>query len=239
MTITDLLPPPFEWCFIPAGAVRLMWPSYIQPHQAHKMYEVSLKSFYMAKYPITNAQYDVYVQETGRVPKLAYYDEQQQPLHPVVYLLWHEAMAFCDWLSQKVGFLITLPTDAQWQRAAQGDDDRLYPWGNNWDPSRCNTQDSRLHTTTPVTQYPQGASPYGVMDMVGNVCEWCLTNSKTGENALNYAFTDEQLWIEERIFQGSHFGTSRASTDVRRGGATLIFGHYVTGIRLVTEAARL
>lgn len=76
---------------------------------------------------------------------------------------------------------ITLPTEAQWLRAARGDSSRIYPWGGKFDSSRCNTKDSNIGRTTPVTQYITGASPFGVMDMSGNVFEWFL-ESHTGED---------------------------------------------------------
>jgi formylglycine-generating enzyme required for sulfatase activity len=70
---------------------------------------------------------------------------------------------------------ITLPSEQQWQRAAIGDTGWVYPWGNDFDPRRCNSKESGMGKPTPVTQYPNGASPYGVFGMSGNVWEWCLT----------------------------------------------------------------
>jgi formylglycine-generating enzyme required for sulfatase activity len=74
---------------------------------------------------------------------------------PVVGVSWYEAAAYCKWLSELTGEAITLPTEQQWQRAAQGDDGRAYPWGPNWDRSRCNNNvDGRgIGRTTPVRQY--------------------------------------------------------------------------------------
>jgi formylglycine-generating enzyme required for sulfatase activity len=80
-------------------------------------------------------------------------------------------MAFAQWLNSATEQNILLPTEQQWQRAAQGDDERVYPWGNEWDESRCNLGGDDL---TPVTQYEgKGDSPFGVVDMIGNVFEWC------------------------------------------------------------------
>ena len=96
---------------------------------------------------------------------------------PVVGVSWHEAVAFCLWLSEETGEKIMLPTEAQWQYAAQGDDGRVYPWGNEWDASRCNhyVGGDGIGRTTPVTYYQgKGESPFGVADMVGNVSEWCM-----------------------------------------------------------------
>ena len=103
---------------------------------------------------------------------------------------WYAAVAFTRWLSAKTGEKIALPTEQQWQRAAQGDDGLAYPWGNEWDGKKCNNSVGlvRLFTNnkpTPVTQYPQGASPFGALDMSGNAWEWCATDFKTGEPELN------------------------------------------------------
>jgi formylglycine-generating enzyme required for sulfatase activity len=92
---------------------------------------------------------------------------------PCTKVSWYEAVAFCRWLSSKSGLEIMLPTEQQWQRAAQGDDGREYPWGDEFDPSRCNFGNN-VGGPTPVTKYPLGASPYGVMNMSGNTWEWCL-----------------------------------------------------------------
>ncbi len=132
---------------------------------------------------ITDTDDDVIYEPTGRPwtrPRFWQYSDWNQPEYPVVGVSWYEAMAFCNWLSSKVGTRITLPTEQQWQRAAQGDDGREYPWGNEPpSPQLCNVA-KWAGRTTPVTRYPAGASPYGVMDMSGNVWEWCLTGWKTG-----------------------------------------------------------
>jgi formylglycine-generating enzyme required for sulfatase activity len=177
--------------------------------------------------------------ETGRQPQTHFWQDAQfnQPLQPVFDIRWHEAMQFCQWLSDKIGYQVMLPTDAQWQRAAQGDDDRKYPWGNDWDSNRCNTEQSHIGHTTPVTEYPQGASPYGVLDMIGNVFEWCLTDAKTGKNSLNSEIPETHLMDEERIFKGGCFNTSSYSANVITFGATPIFYTYATGFRLATSNA--
>ncbi|MCB9105954.1 MAG: SUMF1/EgtB/PvdO family nonheme iron enzyme [Anaerolineales bacterium] len=107
---------------------------------------------------------------------------------PVVGVSWYEAMAYCRWLSDKTGQTIILPPETQWQYAAQGDDRCEYPWGNEWDCKCCNNcvKPCNSNTTTPVTAYEgQGDSPFGVVDMAGNVWEWCLTQYYSGGNDLD------------------------------------------------------
>lgn len=107
---------------------------------------------------------------------------------PVVGVTWYEAVAFCLWLSDMTGEKIMLPTEDQWQYAAQGDDGRTYPWGNEWDCTRCNNsvKPCQSQVTTPVQQYEgKGDSPFGVVDMAGNVWEWCLTDYDQKTNEVN------------------------------------------------------
>jgi len=117
---------------------------------------------------------------------------------------WYECVAYCLWLSDRTGEQIMLPTDAQWQYAAQGDDGRTFPWGNTWDCAHCNNSvkpcdDS--HKTTPVTKYEgKGDSFFGVTDMAGNVWEWCLGDSNLFNNDIN-------IHSEQRVLRGGSWGT--------------------------------
>jgi formylglycine-generating enzyme required for sulfatase activity len=107
---------------------------------------------------------------------------------PVVGVSWFEAVAYCQWLSDVTGEKIMLPTEEQWQYAAQGDEGRDYPWGKSWDASRCNNNvDSKgIGKTTPVRQYEgKGDSPFKVVDMAGNVWEWCLTDYENRTSDVN------------------------------------------------------
>lgn len=165
-----------EWCFVPAGD---FWmgsdagdpQAYDNEKPRHRVY---LPAFYIAKYPITNQQYQVFVRATGtrqpgswqngRIPR----GEEQ---HPVYYVLWSDAVAFCQWAARVSGVPIRLLTEAEWEKAARGPKGYRYPWGNTWRADFCNAE-NKIGRTTPVDRYPQGASPYGVLDMAGNVWEW-------------------------------------------------------------------
>ncbi len=200
MTMQAILPQPFEWVHIPAGVVTIDygdWENrvYVVKHTQ----DFQIESFSIAKYPVTNAQYDVFVNHPDgyKNPKWwDYSDEakkwrvgrpQMEKSHfdgadcPRETVSWYDSVAFCLWLSAMTDEKIMLPTEQQWQRAAIGDTKRVYPWGNTIDSTYAN-YDDKVGRTTPVTQYPKGASPYGVMDMAGNVWEWCLTEYETGNN---------------------------------------------------------
>jgi formylglycine-generating enzyme required for sulfatase activity len=92
--------------------------------------------------------------------------------HPVGGVSWDDAVAYTAWLADLTGDPWRLPTEAEWEKAARGTDGRIYPWGDKFDKKRCTTSESGKGTTTPVGSHPSGASPYGVLDMAGNVWEW-------------------------------------------------------------------
>jgi formylglycine-generating enzyme required for sulfatase activity len=91
---------------------------------------------------------------------------------PVVGVCWFEAEAYCNWLRALTGMSYRLPREAEWEKAARGEQGLLWPWGNEWDAGKCNSE-SDLGKTSPVGMYPHGASPCGALDMAGNVWEWC------------------------------------------------------------------
>ena len=135
-----------------------------------------LPPYRIGKYPVTNAQYHAFVQEAqyaapehwtgGTVPP-------GKETHPVANVSYEDAVAFCRWLSQVTKRYYRLPVEEEWEKAARGLDKRQYPWGNEWHPGRCNTRESGIRTTTPVTTYQEkGGSPFGVVDLSGNVAEW-------------------------------------------------------------------
>jgi formylglycine-generating enzyme required for sulfatase activity len=87
---------------------------------------------------------------------------------------WYDAVAFCFWLTDQIGRRVFLPTMAQRRRAIQGSDNRTYPWGNKLNPAFANYRDNGPRRTTPVTEFGAAASPYGIMDLVGNTWEWLV-----------------------------------------------------------------
>jgi formylglycine-generating enzyme required for sulfatase activity len=155
-------------------------------------HEVELSAYFIGKYPITNAQYQAFIQDTKYRSPSGWSGENYPPEksdHPVVNVSWNDAQVYCQWLSQKTGRAYCLPSEAEWEKAARGPstgspvpavpaqagDGRVYPWGDDFDPTKCNTSESNIGGTTPVGQFSQtgGDSPYGCADMAGNVWEWC------------------------------------------------------------------
>ncbi|HNT54828.1 MAG TPA: SUMF1/EgtB/PvdO family nonheme iron enzyme, partial [Anaerolineaceae bacterium] len=138
---------------------------------------VSLPEYWMGQTPVTNAQYAAYIMAM-KGKALSPWKNNQPPQdkldHPVVHVSWKDAVAYCAWLSELTGRRVGLPTEAEWEKAARGTDGRIYPWGDqDPDEKRCNF-DGQAGGTTPVGRYsPTGDSPYGCVDMAGNVWELC------------------------------------------------------------------
>ncbi len=131
-------------------------------------YRVPLPAFWLGLYPVTNLQYKRFLDATGRsAPDNRDLDRQEMSNHPVVYVSWEDAHAYCEWAG------LRLPTELEWRMGAFGTDGRSYPWGNDWDPRKCrNGMVRRDGTTCEVTEYEEGRSPYGLYQMAGNVYEW-------------------------------------------------------------------
>ncbi|HSG45101.1 MAG TPA: SUMF1/EgtB/PvdO family nonheme iron enzyme, partial [Anaerolineales bacterium] len=138
-------------------------------------HSLTLLGYWIGRTPVTVAQWREFIKEND-------YKADEKSLrdaddHPVRYVNWDDAMAYCAWLSEKSGLPVTLPSEAEWEKAARGTDGLIYPWGDAFDKDKCNTSESGIGNTTPVGNYsPDGDSPYGCVDMAGNVWEW--TRSK-------------------------------------------------------------
>jgi len=183
----------------------------------------------LSRTPVTNAQYLAFVLSTGgRAP--GYWPRGKprpgQGDRPVVDVTWREACAYCHWLAGVSGRPYRLPSEAEWEKGARGDGARIYPWGDRWDAARCNARPGGGGDVTPVGVYPGGASPYGLLDMAGNVWEW--TRSLWGEDwqAPDFRYPYDPADGREDASAGDR--VSR----VVRGGA------FVNGPRLVRCAAR-
>ena len=175
---------------VPAGPFRM---GDDRDSDARPQHEVSLAAFRIGKYPVTVGQFRYFVEESGHQPDTSRCLEGVTN-HPVVNVTWHDAQAYCAWLTGAwraagkigAGEVVRLPTEAQWEKAARGTDGRTYPWGDEWDAGKCNTYETGLGGTSPVGMFPGGASSYGALDMAGNVWEW--TSSLRGKDLVNPQF---------------------------------------------------
>jgi formylglycine-generating enzyme required for sulfatase activity len=176
---------------------------------------IELSEYFIGKYPVTNAEYQAFVWDTGHGPPDDWdgddYPEEKGD-HPVV-VSWHDAVAYCEWLGEMTGQAYRLPSEAEWEKAARGTDGRIYPWGNEWDETRLNSEEGGPGDTTPVGRYsPGGDSPYGAADMAGNVWEW--TRSVYKDYPYDPEDGREDLGAEgPRVLRGGAFHLDRR--DVR------------------------
>ncbi len=207
--------------------------------------KLKLGEFWVSRYPITNAQYAQFVEAEGYRSK-AYWEEAIQkgywskegfkgdwdntprlgpedygepfnlPNHPVVGVSWYEALAYCQWLDEKLKAIssqkitrskgeaeqalwkglaqgklqVTLPTEAEWEKAARGTDGREYPWPGQFDPDKANINITGIGTTSAVGCFPAGASPYGALEMSGNVWEWVRGDKNLRGGS----------WLDDQVF---------------------------------------
>lgn len=153
---------------IPGGFFIMGTSRNLSDDQDQPEHKVMLPAYRIDKYLVTNAQYARFVTVTEHHPPEHWINGKipsELNLHPVTMISWHNATSYCTWASKR------LPTEAEWEKAARGADGRRWPWGNNMNAAALNTY-YNVGSTTPVTRYRGGASPYGVMDMAGNVSQW-------------------------------------------------------------------
>lgn len=208
--------PSLYWMPIPEGGVCIG----VGQTGRERASVMPVPAFDISRYEVTNAQFQAFVDDPKGYSSLEWWDfwtlarvwkrshpqllasEFSGAMHPRANVTWYEAMAFTRWLSARTGEAITLPLLVQAQRAARGDDERLYPWGNDFDLPMANTAEGKLHATTSVDFYERAASPFGVVDMAGNVWEWCL-NAHYLPPTLEEQIADEQT-ITRSVIGGSY-----------------------------------
>ena len=224
-----------ELVVVPAGPF-LMGSStnWWKPFNEYEMpqHTLVLPAYWIGRTEVTNAQFRPFVEGDGytnqaywtvdgwawrvkrRVTQPSFWNDSQwnTPKQPVVGVTWYEAVAYCRWLSAQTGHPFRLPSEAEWEKAARGTDGRIWPWGNTWAKGRANTSEAGINRTTPVGQYPAGASPYGALDMAGNVYEWCAT---VWRKLYPYSVEDEWTTAYLKEKNENSFGTNR----VYRGGS--------------------
>jgi hypothetical protein len=204
--------PDIDWVEIPAGEFIYQ-----------KDERLSLPTYQMSRYPVTNAQFQAFVMADDGYGNDGWWQDLQKPEtphesrwkesnRPVEQVDWYEAMAYCRWLSKKMDLDIRLPTEEQWEKAARGTDGWEYPWGEGYKTGYANIDetwkkdgDFYLQETSAVGIYPQGQSPYGLMDMAGNVWEWCLNKYEEPQ------ITTADVYGGVRVVRGGAWGNSTVS----------------------------
>ena len=258
-----------EWivppvCLVPAGQFRLGSDKAHDPNARDNELNrriVTLPAFEIARFPVTVAEYACFLQATGRkeppegrVFKVAWAQQLQRLDHPVVNVSWYDAFDFAAWLAGRTSQPWRLPTEAEWEKAARCDprdsqgplgasSQRIYPWGDRFDATRCNTFESGPLRTTPVGWYgpddpdpgagrQSGASPCGAEELAGNVWEW-LASSYIGDYSKSEALTGRDS-TDNRILRGGSWDLNaelaRAARRNRNRPGSV--GNYI-GFRLV------
>jgi formylglycine-generating enzyme required for sulfatase activity len=222
-----------DWVEIPAGKFRMGLSSKQATEllgvksvdEETRQREIALPGYYIARFPITCSQFTQFAQEIHPGWNLRMTGDPAVSKHPVFTAL-DIAEEFCRWIGAR------LPTSEEWEKAARGTDGRIFPWGNQWDPDRGNfgQWERRGRTggvkTVPVDSYPEGASPYGVMDMIGNCYEWTMTPHRI-----------DRMWVIRGSDTDSSAITPRAHriTALMIGGRTAMSYPPNTGFRPVLD----
>jgi iron(II)-dependent oxidoreductase len=190
---------------------------------------VTVEPFFIDRTEVTNEAYQQFIAATGhRAPPHwpnGRFPESDAKL-PVVNVSWNDASAYAKWANKR------LPTEAEWEFAARGKDGRIYPWGNTWNPSASNAGRNAGGRIVEVGSFPGGASPFGVLDMCGNVWEWTASSLK------NYAQNDQEI-APGRVIRGGAFDVSSArATATYRGVLPEDRLPDKTGFRTVRDAVK-
>ncbi len=159
-------------------------------------HQLDLPLFYIDRYEVTNADYKGFIDATGWRPPASFIDHAVPPgleRFPVSHVNWYEAERYCFWKGKR------LPSEAEWEKAARGTDGREFPWGNHFDKEKFNSGNSERGDFLPVGSFTANASPYGVMDMAGNVWEWTSDWYKAYPNA---TYQTEAYGVKQKVFRG-------------------------------------
>jgi len=220
---TDLMPQ----VYIPAGTFRMGGMDVRRAPNEIPEHDVTLDAFWMDQLEVTNAMYGLCVNAGGctlpqqlksqRRPE--YFDNPEFKDYPVIYVTWGQARTYCEWAGRR------LPTEAEWERAGRGDDFRTFPWGEDKAHGLLANFNMLVGDTSRVGTYPAGASPFGVLDMAGNVAEWVndfytFDYSNALENILNPTGPLTSAGLN-RVVRGGTLGDAEINIRVSKRSSVL------------------
>lgn len=200
--------------------------------------QVYVEAFWIGKYEVSNEEYKQFIDATGHgVPYVEAdwtdpYDWDPvtraypagKARYPVVLVSWHDAQAYCRWAGKR------LPTEAEWEKAARGTDGRRYPWGDEWDRTKANSFECGRGEASPVGMYDEGASPYGVLDMAGNVWEWTASKYEPYPGS---SYWTETFRRDRRVLRGGSWReTGKVEEKIHPDGPVSVsYGSVTTAFR--------
>lgn len=220
VALNDVGIPEIDWITIPAGPFRMGEPAFTCP--------LITAPYRISRYPITIAQYQSFV-STGGYTDSSYWSAagwqwrqatahegpelypslRYSPNQPQTGICWYEAMAFCQWLAARTGDAITLPSEAQWERAARHTDGRVYPWGDDFAATHCNLRDSGIAQPTTVGLFVTGNAACGAADLAGNVWEWCITAWRNSYAHAAASVDERGAPTERRVLRGGSWANEQ------------------------------
>lgn len=176
--------------------------------------EVTVASFSLGKYEVTNAQYAAFVKETGHTPPLGWkgaeFPKGADDL-PVTSVTWQDAVDFCKWLSKKEGRTYRLPTEEEWEFAARGPDSNLFPWGPTFEPNRANSKElGETLLSVKSDSMKRDSSPFGIIGMAGNVSEWTSSDYKPYRG--NTTDKDKPKAAGNKVMRGGNYKSDNWAT---------------------------
>ncbi|KFF98866.1 SUMF1/EgtB/PvdO family nonheme iron enzyme [Streptomyces europaeiscabiei] len=242
-------------CPVAGGAVRIGLPAeevgYVTRYWAHRgvqeswiakespEHTVRISDFFIARYPVTNGEWRAFLADTGLTERPTTWYLGAYPWdrsnHPVAGIRAEHADAYARWLSKRTGHPWRLPTEAEWEYAAKGPDNRPYPWQGGFDPDACNTRETGVHTTTPVGAFPAGAAPCGALDMGGNVEEFTADTYAPYPGGEAVADHLVESMGSYRIARGGGFARFGDLTRTRRRHGPFPGPLYPVGFRLASS----
>lgn len=213
--------------FIPAGTFRMGGMDVRRAPNEIPDHDVTLDAFWMDQLEVTNAMYGLCVRAGGCTPpqnmksqrRPEYFNNPEFNDYPVIYVTWGQAKTYCEWGGRR------LPTEAEWERAGRGDDFRTFPWGEEKANGLLANFNMLVGDTSRVGTYPAGASPFGVLDMAGNVAEWVndfysYNYDASLENVLNPVGTQTSSSLQ-RVVRGGSLGDAEINIRVSKRSSVL------------------